>query len=426
MNTLSDYKVVKRNVLNELRSSNMTLQQLRLFSLYLARIDPRNISTREVRFNLKDYCQIMGLEKLQIDYIQASTNDLLSKVVNIPNENGKGYIAFQLFKECVVYEDEKDKEWYIKIDAHDNALPLMFDFQKEFFTYKVWNVLSLKSPNQIRMYEILKQYENLGTREISINDLRELLGIVPEQYVGRKGWSNFKTRVIDSCQKALKESTDICFDYERGSAGPGGSWQTIIFHIKRNDNYISNLSIEEFLRDKNGLENEQTTIDKIAELCRNLLGKSKLTGIENNWIQTWVIDYGVSEDLVKEAFNDNAFRSYLSLQHVNNTLLKWHDNGIRTIEAAKKFCQEEHEKNKRKAAKKSSISGTKWKTGAEARLLFSGALSEKNDGTVEEEPAKPDKAEKAADNEKYKKDDGGIPGDILDMFGEDVDDNVDI
>ena len=270
MNTLSDYKVVKRNVLNELRSSNMTLQQLRLFSLYLARIDPRNISTREVRFNLKDYCQIMGLEKLQIDYIQATTNDLLSKVVNIPNENGKGYIAFQLFKECVVYEDEKDKAWYIKIDAHDNALPLMFDFQKEFFTYKVWNVLSLKSPNQIRMYEILKQYENLGTREISINDLRELLGIVPEQYVGRKGWSNFKTRVIDSCQKALKESTDICFDYERGSAGPGGSWQTIIFHIKRNNDYISNLSIEEFLRDKNGLENEQTTIDKIAELCRNL------------------------------------------------------------------------------------------------------------------------------------------------------------
>lgn len=424
MNTLSDYKVVKRNVLNELRSSNMTLQQLRLFSLYLARIDPRNISTREVRFNLKDYCQIMGLEKLQIDYIQASTNDLLSKVVNIPNENGKGYIAFQLFKECVVYEDEKDKEWYIKIDAHDNALPLMFDFQKEFFTYKVWNVLSLRSPNQIRMYEILKQYENLGTREISINDLRELLGIVPEQYVGRKGWSNFKTRVIDSCQKALKESTDICFDYERGSAGPGGSWQTIIFHIKRNDDYISNLSIEEFLRDKNGLENEQTTIDKIAELCRNLLGKSKLTGIENNWIQTWVIDYGMSEDLVKEAFNDNAFRSYLSLQHVNNTLLKWHDNGIRTIEAAKKFCEEEKKQNIRKAARKSSSSKTVWKTGAEAKTLW----KTKAEAEIDITDNNTDK-ETQTTNENSISEDSGIPSVILDMFGEsneEIDEGVDL
>lgn len=424
MNTLSDYKVVKRNVLNELRSSNMTLQQLRLFSLYLARIDPRNISTREVRFNLKDYCQIMGLEKLQIDYIQATTNDLLSKVVNIPNENGKGYIAFQLFKECVVYEDEKDKAWYIKIDAHDNALPLMFDFQKEFFTYKVWNVLSLKSPNQIRMYEILKQYENLGTREISINDLRELLGIVPEQYVGRKGWSNFKTRVIDSCQKALKESTDICFDYERGSAGPGGSWQTIIFHIKRNNDYISNLSIEEFLRDKNGLENEQTTIDKIAELCRNLLGKSKLTGIENNWIQTWVIDYGVSEDLVKEAFNDNAFRSYLSLQHVNNTLLKWHDNGIRTIEAAKKFCEEEKKQNIRKAARKSSSSKTVWKTGAEAKTLW----KTKAEAEIDITDNNTDK-ETQTTNKNSISEDSGIPSVILDMFGEsneEIDEGVDL
>ena len=424
MNTLSDYKVVKRNVLNELRSSNMTLQQLRLFSLYLARIDPRNISTREVRFNLKDYCQIMGLEKLQIDYIQATTNDLLSKVVNIPNENGKGYISFQLFKECVVYEDEKDKAWYIKIDAHDNALPLMFDFQKEFFTYKVWNVLSLKSPNQIRMYEILKQYENLGTREISINDLRELLGIVPEQYVGRKGWSNFKTRVIDSCQKALKESTDICFDYERGSAGPGGSWQTIIFHIKRNNDYISNLSIEEFLRDKNGLENEQTTIDKIAELCRNLLGKSKLTGIENNWIQTWVIDYGVSEDLVKEAFNDNAFRSYLSLQHVNNTLLKWHDNGIRTIEAAKKFCEEEKKQNIRKAARKSSSSKTVWKTGAEAKTLW----KTKAEAEIDITDNNTDK-ETQTTNKNSISEDSGIPSVILDMFGEsneEIDEGVDL
>ena len=415
MNTLSDYKVVKRNVLNELRSSNMTLQQLRLFSLYLAKINPRDISTREVRFKLKDYCQIMGLEKLQIDYIQESTNDLLSKVVNIPNENGKGYKAFQLFKECIVYEDDTDHEWYIKIDAHDNALPLMFDFQKEFFTYKVWNVLSLKSPNQIRMYEILKQYENLGTREISINDLRELLGIVPEQYVGRKGWSNFKTRVIDSCQKALKESTDICFDYERGSAGPGGSWQTIIFHIKRNDDYISNLSIEEFLRDKNELENEKTTIEKIAALCRKLLGKSKLTGMENNWIQAWVKEYGMTEELVNEAFNDNSFRSYLSMQHINATLTKWFENGIHTVEAAKKFCQEEHEKNKRKAARKLSISGTKWKTGAEAGI----AISNKENITDSEQH----------DKEREKSEDNGIPSDILDMFGEPdeaVDDNVDI
>ena len=407
-NTLLDYKVVKRNVLNELRSSNLTLQQLRLFNLYLARINPRDISTREVIFKLDDYCRIMRLERIKIDYLQKSTNELLSKVVNIPNENGKGYKAFQLFKECVVYEDENDHEWYIKIDAHDNALPLMFDFQKEFFTYKVWNVLSLKSVNQTRMYEILKQYENIGSRELSISELRGLIGIAPDEYIGRGSWSNFKKRVLDTCQQVLKECTDICFDYERGAVGPGGSWQTIIFHIKRNDEYISNLSIEEFLMEKNSVDKEENIIDRTTDLCKQMLNKSKLTGIENNWIQTWVKEYGMTEELVKEAFNDNSFRSYLSMQHINATLTKWFENGIHTVEAAKKFCQEEHEKNKRKAARKLSKSGTKWKTGAEAGIAISSEQHDK-EGDISE--------------------DNGIPSDILDMFGEpdeDVDDNVDI
>jgi len=95
-NMIAGYRIEKRNVLNELRSSNLTLQQLRLFSLYLAKINPRDISTREVKFKLDDYCRIMGLGKPKIEYLQKSTNDLLSKVVNIPNENGKGYKAFQL------------------------------------------------------------------------------------------------------------------------------------------------------------------------------------------------------------------------------------------------------------------------------------------------------------------------------------------
>lgn len=40
--------VSKRNVLNELRSNNMTVQELRFFSIYLSKINPWDISTRAV------------------------------------------------------------------------------------------------------------------------------------------------------------------------------------------------------------------------------------------------------------------------------------------------------------------------------------------------------------------------------------------
>ena len=39
---------------------------------------------------------------------------------------------------------------------------------------------------------------------------------------------------IEACQKALKEKTDICFDFKRGKTGRGGKWLSIIFTIYPN------------------------------------------------------------------------------------------------------------------------------------------------------------------------------------------------
>ena len=97
------------------------------------------------------------------------------------------------------------------------------------------------------MYEILKQYEGLGKRELTITELRELLGIGVNEYSDRTGWSNFKKYVLDSCQQALKESTDICYTYERGRTGKGGKWLTIVFHIFKNKDYKDPLSLKEFI-----------------------------------------------------------------------------------------------------------------------------------------------------------------------------------
>lgn len=234
--------IEKKNVLNELRSNNMTLQELRFFSIYLSKINARDKSTRVVSFPLSDFQRIMEFGRLNIHQLQSSTNRLLGKVVNIPDEHG-GYTGFTLFKRCKVFKDAYE-EWYVEIDASDDALPLLFDFKKNYFTYELWNALRLKSANQVRMYEILKQYENIGKREILTSELRNLLGIFPNEYAR---WDRFKIRVLDSCQKSLKENTDICFEYERGKVGNGGKWVTIIFYIHKNTEFVDQLTLDKFI-----------------------------------------------------------------------------------------------------------------------------------------------------------------------------------
>ena len=117
--------IEKQNVLNEIRNNNMTLQEMRFFSIYLSKINARDISTRVVRFPLQDFQKIMDYGRMNIEQLKATTDRLLSKVVSIPNERG-GYTSFQLFKECTVDRDKNNYgEWYVEIDAHDKALPLM-------------------------------------------------------------------------------------------------------------------------------------------------------------------------------------------------------------------------------------------------------------------------------------------------------------
>lgn len=304
--------VEKRNILNELRGNNMTLQELRFFSIYLSKIDPYNIQTRIVRFPLVEFMKIMGFGRLNIKQLQASTDSLLCKLVHIPDENGRGVQTFQLFKKSYIFQDDND-EWFVEINAHDDALPLMFEFKNRYFKYELWNALRLKSANQIRMYEILKQYETIGERELTIEELRALLGIDPKDYSGRTGWSDFKKKVIDSCQQALKDTTDIYYTYEKGRSGRGGKWLSVIFYIHKNNEYASPLSLEKFISMQKNIDvlqtEDESSIKDYGSELGNLLGDMVLRN-EFDCKQVNVL-----KDMVEQAIleDDNLKRcSYLS------------------------------------------------------------------------------------------------------------------
>lgn len=295
-----NYLVKKRNILNEIRSNNMTLQELRFFSIYLSKINPNDISTRVVRFPISDFQAIMELGRINMDYMKIVTNSLLSKIVNIPTEHG-GYTAFQLF-ECCKIDIDNNAEWYIEINAHDKALPLMFEFKDKYFSYQLWNALRLKSTNQLRMYEILKQYEKIGTRILSIEELRNLLGIGKKEY---KEYKNFRIRVLDACQQALSENTDIKFTYEPyGKKGKGGKILFLKFTIQKNKDYKDQLSLDRFIEQNKEIEKEPEEpeglyikrIKFLCEACNNEFSESEIIVLYNLMIK--YLPYSIiSEDL---------------------------------------------------------------------------------------------------------------------------------
>ena len=228
---MDNYMVEKSNLLVELKGANMTLQELRFFCVYLSKINARDVSTRCVRFSLSDFRDIMGLGKLNVNYLKKVTNNLLRKIVNLPNADG-GYTGFPIFGGVRIFKDALE-QWNVEIDASDYALPYLFDISSGYVSYRLYNVLSLKSAYQIRLYELLKKYEKIGVFEVSISDLRDYLSIGIDQY---SRFENFKVRVLNDCKIALADNTDIFFDYECGRRGGRGKWLTIVFHIFNNNN----------------------------------------------------------------------------------------------------------------------------------------------------------------------------------------------
>ena len=258
-----NYKVERSNELNKLIPKGWNLTEVRFLAIYQAKINARNPESRVVTFPLETFCEIMEIKKLNITQMKETVRSLLSKPVFLPNDKN-GFIGIPLFVECEVLQDDKTNEWFVKIECHQKALPYMFEMKKNYFTYELWNALSLSSVNQIRMYEILKQYEKIGNRIIEVEELKRLLGIKKNQY---SLFKDFRTRVLESCQQALEQNTDIKYTFE--PMRKGRKIHALKFTITKNKNFKDDLKLKEFIKPED-LEDIQidTAIQSLYYRCK--------------------------------------------------------------------------------------------------------------------------------------------------------------
>lgn len=225
----------------------MTIQELRFFSIYLSKINPNNVDSRCVEFKLDDFKKIMDLGRINKKHIKEVFSRLMCKQVEIPISTEKriGFSMVNLFNKCQCVYDEDEQDTIIIIDAHEDMLPLLFDLKQNYLKYELWNCLSLKSTNQIRLYELLKQYEALGVRIVEIDELKAMMGLAKNKY---ERYVDFKKYVVDVCKKALKENTDIYFEYE--PIKKGRRFTSIKFIIYKNKDYKDQICLKDFVSEE--------------------------------------------------------------------------------------------------------------------------------------------------------------------------------
>lgn len=197
--------VTKSNNLIEARYK-LTVEEQRLILFLVSMIQPTDEDFKSYTIKVKDFMQLVDVKNKGI-YKQFITisESLSGKTVTIKKENSTLVTSWLSSAE---YFDNQGK---IEISFDPKLKPYLLKLKNNFTTYKLENIIKLKSFYSIRIYELLKQYEKLQERVFTIEQLRNCLCIDNNQY---PLYGNFKQKVLNVAKKELKEKTDIYFDIE--------------------------------------------------------------------------------------------------------------------------------------------------------------------------------------------------------------------
>lgn len=141
--------------------------------------------------------------------LRSSCRSLMSKPLEVFTNDE--WTIFNWFS--AIKYSKKDNSIYCRFDK--DLKPYLLQLKKNFKSYDLSYILTLSSFYSIRIYELLKQYEKIGSRTFNLIDLCEILSTPKSLNI----YGNFKRKVLDIAQRDLISNTDIYFSYETIKTG---------------------------------------------------------------------------------------------------------------------------------------------------------------------------------------------------------------
>lgn len=179
--------VQKSRPLLALCNSELTLQELKMLDLYLSRIDSHKPKNRSVTFQKGEMEKIFGVVKINIQTLKLRLKHMLSTVVEIPDKDDEnGFRLITIFTDAEAYRDEKGI-WTVRLECSDKAMKYIFNIDSlGYIKYKLQCITRLSSRYSYVMFVYLEDNRFRGEWDVSLDEIRKILGCESELYLQYK------------------------------------------------------------------------------------------------------------------------------------------------------------------------------------------------------------------------------------------------
>lgn len=195
--------VTQSNDLIEARHKHpLSAREQKIILTLVSMIQPYDEDFLTYDISIREFHEMLGLDgREKYTELKGIVEELMSKVIEIPKKDG-GW----LLTHWVSVAQYVAGEGIIQLKFVPELKDYLLQLKKAFTSYRLSNILSLKSAYSIRLYEFMKKWQHIGKWECPIDSLKEKMGISKEKY---KQYGHFKSRVITPSVKELNEKTDV-------------------------------------------------------------------------------------------------------------------------------------------------------------------------------------------------------------------------
>jgi len=236
------------NVVEAIYKQRWTPEEHKLFLEVISRINKDDKDFKEIRIDIREFLVMTGDTYNTKNYhiVKDVAERLTQKAIGLEAKNG--FVFWSVFSEI----KHKKGEGHISIIINPRIKPFLLMLKENFTSIPKGEVYKLASSYAIKLYEMLKRFEDTGKRVDKIRDLRMKLGVEDKEY---KKFSDFERWVLKKAVDDINQKTDLEVSYEKVKEGRRISH--IVFYIKQKEGYTTE-------NEKTPSENLDTQREKLS------------------------------------------------------------------------------------------------------------------------------------------------------------------